>query len=277
VIDHGAQIGAGAPAPTPAASAVLTQAPRVRMRGIVKRFGSIEALRGVDLDLYPGDCVGLVGDNAAGKSTLTKILSGAYLPDGGAIEIEGEEVRFANPSDARARKIEMVYQDLSLCDTIDVAGNLFLGREVLIGGQVPGLLDKGAMAREARRMLDALEIRIPNVRAPVAMLSGGQRQSIAICRAAAFEPHVLIMDEPTSALAVSEVEAVLALINRLKGRGVTVVLITHRLQDLFRVCDRIAVMYEGVKVAERRIGETDLEDLVGLIVGGKAAKLKEGP
>jgi simple sugar transport system ATP-binding protein len=176
-------------------------------------------------------------------------------------------VRFTNPSDARARRIEMVYQDLSLCDTIDVAGNLFLGREVLVGGPMPGLLDKGAMAREARRMLDALEIRIPNVRAPVAMLSGGQRQSIAICRAAAFEPHVLIMDEPTSALAVSEVEAVLALINRLKGRGVAVVLITHRLQDLFRVCDRIAVMYEGLKVAERRINETNLEDLVRLIVG----------
>ena len=266
MIGGGTHVGADSSAPT---LAVTAPAPRVRMRGIVKRFGSIEALRGVDLDLFPGECVGLVGDNAAGKSTLTKILSGAYLPDGGAIEIEGEEVHFAAPADARARRIEMVYQDLSLCDTIDVAGNLFLGREVLVGGAWPGLLDKRAMAREARRMLDALEIRIPNVRAPVAMLSGGQRQSIAICRAAAFEPHVLIMDEPTSALAVSEVEAVLALINRLKGLGVSVVLITHRLQDLFRVCDRIAVMYEGVKVAERAVDETNLEDLVHLIVGEK--------
>lgn len=237
--------------------------PRVRMRGITKSFGSIQALRGVDLDLYAGECLGLIGDNAAGKSTLTKVLSGTYLPDGGAIEIDGEPVRFSGPVDARARNIEMVFQDLSLCDTIDVAGNLFLGREITHAG----FLDKSAMARESRRILNSLEIKIPNLSALVAQLSGGQRQSIAIARAAAFEPRVLIMDEPTSALAVAEVEAVLALINRVKAKGVAVVLITHRLQDLFRVCDRIAVMYEGLKVAERNIAETGLEDLVRLIVG----------
>jgi simple sugar transport system ATP-binding protein len=136
------------------------------------------------------------------------------------------------------------------------------------------LLDKRRMVEEAKSHLDALEIRIPNLRALVAQLSGGQRQSIAIGRAAAFEPRILIMDEPTSALAVAEVEAVLRLIHRLAERGVSIVLITHRLQDLFRVCDRIAVMYEGLKVAERRIGETDLEDLVGLIVGEKAKSLR---
>jgi simple sugar transport system ATP-binding protein len=241
--------------------------PRISMRGIKKRFGSIEALRGVDLNLYPGECLGLVGDNAAGKSTLTKVLSGAYLPDEGEITLDGQPTLFSNPAEARALKIEMVYQDLSLCDSIDVAGNLFLGREMTTGSSFFGWLAKQNMQSEARRILDSLEIRIPNLNVTVAQLSGGQRQSIAIARAVAFNPQVLIMDEPTSALAVAEVEAVLALITRVKTLGVSVVLITHRLQDLFRVCDRIAVMYEGTKVAERRIGETDLTDLVKLIVG----------
>lgn len=237
--------------------------PLVSLRGIRKTFGSHQALRGVDLDILPGECLGLVGDNAAGKSTLTKIIAGTYIPDGGSISIDGEPVRLAGPADARARRIEMVYQDLSLCDHVDVVGNLFLGREPTRGP----FLDRRRMLEEGRRMLDALEIRIPRLTAKVEKLSGGQRQAIAIARAASFEPRVLIMDEPTSALAVAEVEAVLSLINRVKARGVGVVLITHRLQDLFRVCDRIAVMYEGTKVAERRIGETDLEDLVSLIVG----------
>jgi simple sugar transport system ATP-binding protein len=237
--------------------------PRIALSGIKKHFGSVEAIRGVDLNLYAGECVGLVGDNAAGKSTLTKIISGTYIPDEGSIAVNGTEVRFATPADARKHHIEMVYQDLSLCDTIDVAGNLFLGREPMSGP----FLDRKAMRQGARQMLERLEIKIPNLDALVAQLSGGQRQSIAIARAAAFDPHVLIMDEPTSALAVKEVEAVLALINRVKAKGVSVVLITHRLQDLFNVCDRIVVMYEGLKVAERNIAETDLTDLVSLIVG----------
>ncbi len=252
-------------------------APRVRLEGIRKRFGSIEALRGVDLDLWPGEVLGLVGDNAAGKSTLTKIVAGAYLPDAGRIALDGAPASYASPAEARGLRIEMVYQDLSLCDTVDVAGNLFLGREPTRRVAGLRLLDEARMRAEAAAHLEALEIRIPSLRALVGGLSGGQRQSIAIARAAAFAPRVLIMDEPTSALAVAEVEAVLRLIRRLAdGGGVGVILITHRLQDLFRVCDRVAVMYEGVKVAERRIGETDLEDLVGLIVGGKAAKLREG-
>jgi simple sugar transport system ATP-binding protein len=218
--------------------------------------------------------VGLVGDNAAGKSTLTKIISGAYVPDGGTIEVDGRPVAFATPADARAARIEMVYQDLALCDTIDVAGNLFLGREPIRRVLGWRLLDKPRMAAEAKRHLDDLDIHIPNLNALVAQLSGGQRQTIAIGRAAAFDPKLLIMDEPTSALAVAEVDAVLRLIQRLARSGVSIILITHRLQDLFRVCDRIVVMYEGLKVAERRIGETDLEDLVGLIVGGKAERLR---
>ncbi len=237
------------------------------MTGVRKSFGTIDALRGVDLDLWPGEALGLVGDNAAGKSTLTKILAGALIPDAGSIALDGQSVHFSSPADARKQRIEMVYQDLSLCDTIDVAGNLFLGREPvrrLLGGR---FLDKDKMVRDARKMLDSLDIHIPNMRALVGNLSGGQRQSIAIGRAASFAPDVLIMDEPTSALAVAEVEAVLALINRVKASGVSVILITHRLQDLFRVCDRIMVLYEGQNVAERRIAETDLEDVVRLIVG----------
>jgi len=241
--------------------------PLVALRGIEKTFGSIAALRGVDLDLFAGECLGLVGDNAAGKSTLTKILAGVHEPDRGQIIVAGKDVRFPDPAAARARRIEMVFQDLSLCDTIDVAGNLFLGREIARSG----FLRKRAMIDAAREMLASLQIRIPNLTATVGSLSGGQRQSIAIARAASFDPLVLIMDEPTSALAVAEVEAVLTLIRHVKARGVAVVLITHRLQDLFRVCDRIAVMYEGLKVAERRIGDTSLEDLVSLIVGSGGA------
>ncbi|WP_299970982.1 ATP-binding cassette domain-containing protein [uncultured Roseobacter sp.] len=237
--------------------------PRISLRGVRKTFGSIEALRGVDLDIFPGECVGLIGDNAAGKSTLTKIISGTYVPDAGSISVDGETVRFSNPSDARERNIEMVFQDLSLCDHIDVMGNLFLGREVSRWS----FLDRRTMREHARQMLDDLDIRIPRLTAKVEQLSGGQRQAIAIARAASFEPRVLIMDEPTSALAVAEVEAVLRLINEVKSRGVAVILITHRLQDLFKVCDRIAVMYEGTKVAERSIENTSLEDLVKLIVG----------
>ncbi|SDZ57105.1 monosaccharide ABC transporter ATP-binding protein, CUT2 family [Jannaschia faecimaris] len=237
--------------------------PRISLRGIRKTFGSIEALRGVDLDVMPGECVGLIGDNAAGKSTLTKIISGTYVADSGTIAVDGENVHFTKPADARDRHIEMVFQDLSLCDHIDVMGNLFLGREETRYS----FLNNNRMKERARGMLDDLDIRIPNLSAKVAQLSGGQRQAIAIARAASFEPRLLIMDEPTSALAVAEVEAVLRLINRVKARGVSVILITHRLQDLFEVCDKIAVMYEGTKVAERQIENTGLEDLVKLIVG----------
>lgn len=251
--------------PTPSGSSVpgRNRLPRIALTDIRKSFGSVRALRGVDLELMPGECLGLVGDNAAGKSTLSKVISGTYLPDTGSIAIDGQIVRLRGPADARDRHIEMVYQDLSLCDHIDVVGNLFLGRELRRGL----FLDKPRMLADARAMLDALEIRIPRLTAKVAQLSGGQRQAIAIARAASFKPKVLIMDEPTSALAVAEVEAVLNLINRVKAQGVSVILITHRLQDLFRVCDRIAIMYEGTKVAERAIGTTSLEELVRLIVG----------
>ncbi|MGO4333599.1 ATP-binding cassette domain-containing protein [Labrys sp. KB_33_2] len=242
---------------------------RVKMTGISKRYNTIQTLDDVSLMLRPGEVLGLVGDNGAGKSTLSKVLSGAVIPDTGAIEIDGKVQSFASPADARAARVEMVYQDLSLCDSVDVAGNLFLGREPrhrILG--VP-FLDQRRMHDQARDMLDKLGIVIADTRLKVENLSGGQRQSIAIGRAASFNPSVLIMDEPTAALAVAEVEAVLELIRTVSARGVSVILITHRLQDLFLVCDRIQVMYEGRNVAERRIEDTNIEEVVNLIVGRK--------
>ncbi|RUU13843.1 sugar ABC transporter ATP-binding protein [Mesorhizobium sp. USDA-HM6] len=242
---------------------------RVRMSGISKRYNAIQSLDDVSLTLKPGEVLGLVGDNGAGKSTLSKVLSGAVIPDAGTIEIDGKPVAFSSPADSRAARIEMVYQDLSLCDTVDVAGNLFLGREPRRRIAGISFLDKKRMHEQTRQMLDQLGIVIADTRLKVENLSGGQRQSIAIGRAASFEPSVLIMDEPTAALAVAEVEAVLDLIRTVSARGVSVILITHRLQDLFLVCDRIQVMYEGRNVAERLIGETNIEDVVNLIVGRK--------
>jgi simple sugar transport system ATP-binding protein len=242
---------------------------RVRMEDISKSFGAIKSLDRVDLVLRAGEVLGLVGDNGAGKSTLSKVLSGALVPDSGRIVLDGREVRFASPADARRERVEMVYQDLSLCDTVDVAGNLLLGREPLRRVLGVPLMDKRKMHDEAARMLGNLGIRMPSTRLKVENLSGGQRQSIAIGRAVSFDPLVLIMDEPTAALAVAEVDAVLDLIKTVSARGVSVILVTHRLQDLFVVCDRIMVLYEGRKAAERLIGETNIEELVNLIVGRK--------
>ena len=251
------------------AGAAAIGEPRVQMTQIVKTYGPIQSLRGVDLSLAPGEVLGLVGDNGAGKSTLTKILSGAVSPDSGRIAIEGVDVRFANPADARRMRIEMVYQDLSLCDTIDVAGNLFMGRELRRSFAGIKLLDHAGMHARAQEMLQGLGIRIPDTRALAGNLSGGQRQAVAISRAISFDPKVLIMDEPTAALAVAEVEAVLGIIRNVSARGVSVILITHRLQDLFLVCDRIMVMYEGLSVAAPRVSETSLAGVVELIVGHK--------
>ena len=249
---------------------------RVRMEDIGKSFGAIRSLDRVNLVLRAGEVLGLVGDNGAGKSTLSKILSGALIPDSGQIFLDGKEVSFASPADARRQRVEMVYQDLALCDTVDVAGNLLLGREPLRWVFGAPLMDKPRMHMEATRMLSNLGIRMPSTRLKVENLSGGQRQSIAIGRAVSFDPLVLIMDEPTAALAVAEVDAVLELIKTVSARGVSVILITHRLQDLFMVCDRIMVLYEGRNVAERRIEETNIEEIVNLIVGRKFQSVSAG-
>jgi ribose transport system ATP-binding protein len=242
---------------------------RVRMEHVTKRYGAVLSLDDVSLEVRAGEVLGLVGDNGAGKSTLMKVLSGAVIPDSGRISINDRELRMTSPADARRERIEMVYQDLSLCDTIDVSGNVMLGREPK--RHILGLpfIDKKAMRERSAAMLGQLGIRIPDPRTKVEYLSGGQRQSIAIGRAASFDPLVLIMDEPTAALAVAEVDAVLELVHTVSSKGVSVILITHRLQDLFLVCDRLVVLYEGRRVAERLIGETNIEEVVNLIVGRK--------
>ena len=238
----------------------------LELRGIEKGFGPIQALRGVDLTLLRGEVLGLVGDNGAGKSTLMKVVSGALVPDRGEIVLEGRRVIFRSPQDARRRQLEMVYQDLSLCDTIDVAKNLFLGREPVRSLLGVKLLDHRSLHRKAREILERLHVSVPSTHITVRNLSGGQRQAIAIGRAVSFDPKILILDEPTAALAVKEVEEVLALIRRLKTQGVGVILISHRLQDIMSVSDRIMVMYEGRKVAERQVEETDLQEVIRLIV-----------
>ena len=239
------------------------------MIDIKKKFGVLEVLRGVSLRLERGEVIGLVGDNAAGKSTLMKILSGAVIPDHGEIRIDGEAVRIEGPKTARDLGIEMVYQDLALCDDLDVASNLFLGRESY--GRFSRRLDKQQMHDEASEHLQRLHIRVTNTHQYVAQLSGGQRQAIAIARAVTFDPKILILDEPTAALAAKEVATVLELIRNISQRGVSVILITHRLQDLYEVADRFVVLYEGTIQGELEPAETSLEMLV-MSMMGQAAK-----
>jgi simple sugar transport system ATP-binding protein len=241
--------------------------PLLEMRRVRKRFGALEALRGVDLELYSGDVLALLGDNGAGKSTLMKILAGAIAPDEGEILFKGTPVTYHNPGGARALGIEMVYQDLALCDSLDAAHNLFLGREPTCTVAGAPFVDRRRMYREARRALDDLHIVVHSLTTPIRFLSGGQRQSIAIGRAVTFQPKVLILDEPTAALAVREVEKVLALVHTLRDQGVSIVFITHRLQDVFRACDRIAILYEGTLRAQRRVENTSLEEVVDFMMG----------
>jgi simple sugar transport system ATP-binding protein len=239
----------------------MLQTPLVELRGITKSYGAVDVLRGVDLTLAPGEVLGLVGDNGAGKSTLMKVLAGTVQHDRGSIRIKGKEMRFSNPSDAQNENIGIVYQDLALCDTLNVAANLFLGREPRVGP----FLKLGQMHEEATRVLREFGVRVSSTHQLISQLSGGQRQSVAIARAASIHPEVLILDEPTAALAVAEVESVLRLIKEVAARGVGVILITHRLQDLFRVCDRITIMYEGRSVDDAPIAELTIESLVALI------------
>ncbi len=240
-------------------------AARVEMVDIRKSFGAIDALRGISLRIDPGEVVGLVGDNAAGKSTLMKVLSGAVIPDAGKILIDGAEMPLSGPRSSRAHRIEMVYQDLALCDDLDVASNLFLGRER--SSRFTLRLDHKAMHAEAAIHLEQLQIKIRKTTQLVATLSGGQRQAIAIARAVTFDPKVLILDEPTAALAAKEVEMVLKLARDISSRGPSVILITHRLQDLFEVADRFVVLYEGAVWREMRPRDTDLSGLVAAMMG----------
>ena len=230
--------------------------PVAELRGIKKNFGAVQALRGVDLVLHHNEVLGLVGDNAAGKSTLMKVLSGAYTPDEGEIFVDGSKVHFAGPMDARRMGIEMVYQDFALANNLDVAENVFLGREVVSSRIGPiAILNKHQMEQETQRLLGRLRIDISSVRLKVERLSGGQRQSVAISRATAFDAKVTIMDEPTAALSVAAIEKVLALVSELKAQGHSIIMISHRLEDIYQVGDRLVVLRQGRKVSDFAIGK----------------------
>ncbi len=225
--------------------------PIVEMRNIKKSFGAVRALRGVDLVLHHNEVLGLVGDNAAGKSTLMKVLSGVYHADEGEILVEGKKVPLSDPLTARTLGIEMVYQDLSLVDHLDVAANVFLGREVMSAslGRI-GVMDQHHMEEETQRLLDRLKIDISSVRLNVQSLSGGQRQAVAIARATAFNAKVIIMDEPTAALSVAAIGKVLDLVRELKAQGCSIIIISHRLEDIYEVSDRMVVLRHGRKVCD---------------------------
>lgn len=240
------------------------QKPVLRATDISKHFGPVVALDDVSIEVYPGEIAGLVGDNGAGKSTLIKILSAVYRADEGEIEFDGSPHRFSSTSEARAAGIETVYQNLALANNLPVWANIYLGREITRGMK---LLDKRAMASEAREMLSQLSINMPPINSPVASLSGGQRQAIAIARAAAWGSKVIIMDEPTAALGVAETAAVEGVIRGLRERGFGVLIISHNLDQVFRLSDRIWVLRRGQFVGSRKTAETDPQEIVSMITG----------
>ena len=254
-------------------SSTIKATPVVEMRDIKKHFGAVQALRGVDLALQHNEVLGLMGDNAAGKSTLMKVLSGAYIPDNGDILIDGETTHFSNPMDARRQGIEMVYQDYALANNLDVAANVFMGREVVRYALGPiGVMDYRHMEQETKSLLNSLKIKIQSVRQKVERLSGGQRQAIAIARATAFDAKVIIMDEPTAALSVAAIDQVLELIQELKAQGASIIIISHRLEDIYRVSDRMIVLRHGRKVCDNPV-EGDIhefrEQVVAYMIGAR--------
>lgn len=238
-------------------------------RGMVKRFGGLIAVDNVDLDLAAGEVLALVGDNGAGKSTLVQMISGVFRADGGTVSLDGKPQLFASPEDARAAGIETIYQDLALCDNLTAADNIFLGREMRRRrfGILPGL-DQTEMRDRARAVLNDLHIRIPDLNAPVRQLSGGQRQAVAISRAVYWQARIMVMDEPTAALGVPEQRKVMDLIRLLKSRGVPVILISHNMQDVFEISDRIFVMRRGSKVGDFATAATEPNEVVRTMIGG---------
>ncbi len=243
------------------------QRPALQARGISKRFGGVVALDDVGIDLYAGQITGLVGDNGAGKSTLIRILSAVLTPDSGTIELNGEQVHFTSPAEARAAGIETVYQDLALAGNMPVWANIFLGRELLRGPKALNILDKRRMASDGREMLSRLSRNMPAIDAPTSQLSGGQRQAIAIARAAAWGSNVIIMDEPTAALGPAETRSVEEVIRELRDRGFVVLIISHNLEQVFRLVDRVWVLRRGRMIGNRWLADTTPEDLVGMITG----------
>ena len=241
--------------------------PILSLRNINKSFGPVHVLRGVDFDAYPGQVTALVGDNGAGKSTLIKCIAGIYNIDDGDYFFEGNKVTVHGPRDATALGIEIVYQDLALCDNLDIVHNMFLGREDKKGMT----LNEAAMEAKAKETLDGLSVRtVKSIRQNVASLSGGQRQTVAIARAVLWNSKVVILDEPTAALGVAQTEQVLNLVRRLADKGLAVILISHNLNDVFQVADNISAMYLGTMAAQVKSKEVNHAQVVQLITTGKS-------
>jgi ABC-type sugar transport system ATPase subunit len=248
--------------------AINQKKPALRAEHLTKRFGGLTAVDDVSLELYGGEVVGLVGDNGAGKSTLIKMISGVYRPDEGHVYLGEREITLASPLEARRLGIETIYQDLALCENLDATVNIFLGREPM--KPMLGLfkqVDRKLMVQESERVLDDLDIHIPGLTRPIREMSGGQRQAVAIARAVYWNAHLVIMDEPTAALAVPEQRKVLELVRTLREREVPVIIISHNLQDVFAVADRAIVMRRGKKVGERMISETTSDEIISLMIG----------
>lgn len=241
----------------------MSAAPVLALRGVSKRFGAVQALTDVELEVHAGEVVALVGDNGAGKSTLIKTIAGVHPIDDGVVEWDGRPVRIDKPHDAQELGIATVYQDLALCDNLDVVGNLFLGRELRKGG----VLDEIEMERRSHELLTTLSIRIPSVRIPIASLSGGQRQTVAIARSLLGDPRLVILDEPTAALGVEQTAQVLDLVERLRERGLATILISHNMADVKAVADRVAVLRLGRNNGVFEMSATSQEEIVSAITG----------
>jgi ABC-type sugar transport system ATPase subunit len=253
------------------------QQPLLKTIDLRKHFGGLVAVDNVSLEVYPGEVVGLVGDNGAGKSTLIKMVSGVYHPDGGKIFLAGQEAHFGTPMEARKQGIETIYQDLALCENLDATVNIFLGREPM--RRQLGLLnvvDRKHMLAESETVLSQLDIHIPNLQRPMRQMSGGQRQAVAIARAVYWNARLMIMDEPTAALAVAEQRKVYELVGTLREQNVPVIIISHNLQDIFAVADRIVIMRRGRKVGERMTKETSSDEIVSLMVGATSVADSKG-
>ena len=247
----------------------MSNQPLLEVVNLSKHFGAVRALDDFSMSVRPGEVVALAGDNGAGKTTLIKSISGVFRPTSGEIRLEGRPVSFATPQEARDRGIETIYQDLALADNLTIGANIFLGREPMTRkfGFLP-VLDRKKMAEAARETMALLDFHVSRMDAPVSNFSGGQRQAVAIGRAVYWNARILIMDEPTAALGVPEQRKVIALIHQLKAQGRGVIFISHNLQDIFAVADRIVVLRRGVTAGERRIAETTHDEVVKLMVGG---------
>lgn len=252
----------------------MSKEPILKARNLSKKYGHVVALNSANFDLYPGEILGVIGDNGAGKSTLIKALCGAVTPDHGEITLEGRQVHFRSPQDGRNAGIETVYQNLALSPALSIADNMFLGREIKKTGPLGSvfrLVDRAAMAKFAREKLTELGLMtIQNIHQPVETLSGGQRQGVAVARAAAFGSKVVIMDEPTAALGVKESRRVLELIRDVKKRGLPIILISHNMPHVFEVCDRIHVHRLGARLCTIKPGDFSMSDAVAFMTGAKA-------